>query len=93
MANDTTSNPWILDTAGAVSSEKVKILRMTFYAAVAGDDLDVANGTGNSIWRIKAASAAATYEDYAGVHFELSEPFLVDGLSKPPSMVGSYGYG
>jgi len=83
MANDVLGNPYVLDTAGsavAVGSQ-LKILRMTFYAAVAGDDIDVANGAGRSFWKIRAVSAAANFEDYAGVHFELIEPFIVDGLS------------
>ena len=63
------------------STDQIKILRMTYYAAVAGDDLDVANATGNSIWKIRAVSPAVEYQDYAGVHFELSEPFIVDGIS------------
>jgi len=82
MANDITGNPWILDTAATVvgSGTVVKILKMVFYAGTAGDDLDVQNGAGKSIWKVKAAAAATNYEDYAGVPFNIPDIFITDGL-------------
>lgn len=80
MANVTTSNPWILDTAEVVITDRVRILKMVFYAGTAADDLAVAHANGSSIWKVRAAAAATNYEDYAGVVFEFPEPFIADGL-------------
>lgn len=80
MANDTTSNPWILDEEKVATTERIRILKMVYYAGTAGDDLAVAHANGSSIWKVRAAAAATNYEDYAGVVFEFPEPFIADGL-------------
>jgi len=83
MANVSTGNPWILDTAAEVlaSGTKAQIIKMVFYAGTAGDDLAVSHaGGGSTIWKVRAAAAATNYEDYAGVVFDLTAPFPVDGF-------------
>ena len=62
MANDFTSNPWVLDAAGATSAwtYPVKILKMVWdQPTAAGDDLSVTDGSSNVIWNHKAIAGGA----------------------------------
>jgi len=84
MSNSTVANPWILDEADTVvaAGTPIRIAKMVFYAATAGDDLAVTDGNGNAFWNVKAAAAAADYEDYAGVPFEFPGEYLeMDGFA------------
>ena len=56
MSNVITGNPWLLDTAGVIKTKGniVKVSKMVFYAAAAGDDVDVADAGGNTVFMAKA---------------------------------------
>jgi hypothetical protein len=82
MANVSTGNPWLLDTAGTIKTKGniVKVSKMVFYAAAAGDDVDVADAGGNSVFMAKAAAAGTGYEDYAGVTVNFDPPLVMNGF-------------
>jgi len=50
MANNTTGNPWVLDTAATISINPVPINYMEWVPGDAGDDLTITDIGGNTIW-------------------------------------------
>ena len=48
--NNTTGNPWVLDTAASIKTTPVKILRMEWIPNAAADDLTIIDVSGNTIW-------------------------------------------
>ena len=83
MGNVSTGNPWLLDTAGVIKTRDnvVKVKKMVFYAAAAGDDVDVADAGGNTVFMAKAAAAGTGYEDYAGVTIDFAPPLVMNGFT------------
>ena len=65
MGNNLAGNPWVIDTAAALTSEKVKIDRIAWKNATAlNDTVLVVDGAGNTI-----------FEDFAsGATYNTSEP-------------------
>lgn len=57
MANDTTGNPWKLDTAGVIRTKPVTIKAMEWRPTTAGDDISVTSNDGSEIWAFKALAA------------------------------------
>lgn len=57
MANVTTGNPWILDTAAEITRNPVHVRRLRWTPTTDGDDLLVVDNGGNTIWSIKAIAA------------------------------------
>lgn len=82
MANVSTGNPWLLDTAGTIKGKGniVKVKKMVFYASAANDDVDVADAGGNTVFKARAAAAGTNYEDYAGVTAEFEPPLVMNGF-------------
>ena len=61
MANDTTGNPWVLDTAGVIRTAPIKVLAMEWRPVTAeGDDLSVVDNSGHEIWTEKALAVDAS---------------------------------
>jgi hypothetical protein len=83
MANVYTGNPWILDTAAVIKAKGhlVTIVKMSFFAYAAGDDLSVVDAGGNPIWKTRAAAPGTNYEDYAEVKFEPPVPLTFHGFT------------
>lgn len=50
MANNTTGNPWILDTAGVITTQPVNVITMEWVPNAADDDLTINDTSGNVIW-------------------------------------------
>ena len=50
MANNTTGNPWVLDTAANITTGKVKIIYMEWVPNAAANDLTIIDKAGNTIW-------------------------------------------
>ena len=57
MANDSTGNPWKLDTAATISTSPVFVKYMRWTPTTDGDDLLVVNNAGDYVWSIKAIAA------------------------------------
>ena len=57
MANSTTGNPWVLDTAGSIATVPTKVLRMVWTPTTDGDDLLVVDNSGGTVWSLKAIAA------------------------------------
>ncbi len=55
MSNETTGNPWVLDTAAVIKTTPVKVKSMEWRPVTAsGDDLSVTDNSGHEIWTEKA---------------------------------------
>ena len=65
MANDVTSNPWVLDTTGAISSGEVRIDRISWKNAT----------TLNHTVLVVDAAGKTIFEDFAsGATYNTSQP-------------------
>ena len=64
MANDTTGNPWKLDTAAVIQTKPVTIKAMVWTPTADGDDIDIQSNDGSEIWSFKAI-AGTTNEEIA----------------------------
>jgi len=62
MANDTTGNPWVLDTAGVITTNPLHILRMVWTPTTDGDDILVTDNSGHYTWNLKAIAATTDQE-------------------------------
>lgn len=91
MANDFTSNPFVIDTAGAtdlavpVAGAKIYITKLRWVvgtAGVAGDNISVTNSAGKEIWaKFNSVTSNATFEEDAEENF--IPPLPVKGLKVP----------
>ena len=71
MANIYGHSQWILDTAGVVTTDKVRINKMEWRPNAAADDLLIYDNNAETIWVTKAlAGGTAGKED-----FSPSKPF------------------
>ena len=59
MANVTTGNPWVLETAGEITTKPLRVLNMIWGPTTDGDDLLVVDNGGNTLWSLKAIAADA----------------------------------
>ena len=59
MANNTSVNPWILDTAGTITDDGVRIVSLHFHPSAASEDCTVTDRAGNIIWSVRSKAAAA----------------------------------
>ena len=57
MANAYGLKTWKLDTAGTISSDRIRVSKMRWIPNAAGDDLLVSNSAGEVIWEITNALA------------------------------------
>jgi hypothetical protein len=82
MANVTTGNPWLLDTAATIKTKEqlVKVRKFLFFASAASDDVNVTDAAGNSVFAARAAAAGTNYEDYAGVSETYDPPLEMNGF-------------
>jgi len=83
MANDITNNPLIIDTAsGSVVTSKTFVatkVRWVSKSASAGDDIDVQDGNGKSVW-VSVATGANYVEE---THFDPDARVIFEGLTVP----------
>jgi hypothetical protein len=74
MADDLTSNPWVIDSTGAKTSNQVRIARIAWKNASAlNDTVLIVDGNGKTI-----------FEDFAsGATYNVSEPIarVYDGVT------------
>lgn len=78
MANDIDQNPWILDTAGVITTDRVRIAKIRWIGVdAAGDDLVVQHADGTYLWTAKALAGDATND----IDYELPvDNFDAEGL-------------
>ena len=55
MANAFGHTIWKLDTAGTITTDRVRIRRMEYIPNTAGDDLLVADSNSEDVWRVTDA--------------------------------------
>jgi hypothetical protein len=79
VANNTTASPWILDTAGAVTTDKIRVAKIRWDAegAAAGNNATLTNAAGRAFWAGSATGVNTTIESdtFSGVEGN------VEGLS------------
>lgn len=59
MANVTTGNPWILDTAAEITRNPIHVRRLRWTPEADGDDILVVDNGGNTVWSLKALAATS----------------------------------
>ena len=57
MANDTTGNPWTLDTAGVITTNPVYVKSIRWTPTTAGDDILIQDNGGSNVWKLKSLAA------------------------------------
>jgi len=62
MANDTTGNPWKLDTAGVIQTAPLVIKKITWTPTADGDDILIQDNSGGETWSLKAIAATSDEE-------------------------------
>jgi hypothetical protein len=55
MANEYGHLQWVLDTAGTISTDKIRVKRMEYVPNAAGDDLAITDNNGEEIWTVTDA--------------------------------------
>lgn len=55
MANIYAARQWIIDTAGVISTDKLRIARMEWVPNAANDDLAIVDNAGEAIWTVTNA--------------------------------------
>jgi len=91
MANDFSSNPFVIDTPGATdllvptAGARLAITKLRWVVGtggVAGDNISVTNSAGKEIWsKFDTVTAATTYEEDAESDF--IPPLVTKGLKVP----------
>ena len=76
MANDTTGNPWVLDTAGVITTNPFVVKRMVWTPTTAGDDILVNDNSG-TVWSLKALAA----DSNQGIEYERVLENTINGLN------------
>jgi hypothetical protein len=79
MANSTVANPWILDTAGVITTSNIWMEKMVYVPNAADNDLIVKDNGGNIVWSIRAIASAANNESTGMEHFD--GPLLLNGFN------------
>lgn len=76
MANDTTGNPWSIDTAGVLTTRPVAVDRIIWESPTAdGDDIDIVNNAGHKVYTIKAIAGGT------GISYEREIGNVVAGIN------------
>lgn len=77
MANVYAHTHWILDTAGVVTTDKVRIQKMEWVPTVASDDLTILDNNDETIWDIDADTTPSREK----IDFDSGHDFLGFNLS------------
>ena len=77
MANDTTGNPWVLDTAGVITTNPFVVKRMVWTPTTVSDDILVQDNSGGTVWSLKAIAA----DSNQGISYELVLDGSLNGLN------------
>lgn len=80
MANDLSGNPWIVDTAGVIAVDPLRVTKMRWHPNAADNDLLVSHGDGAVVWPIRAIAAASSNESVGCEEINFSPPFPFRGL-------------
>ena len=82
MSNVTTGNPWILDTAGVITTKLLWVQKFVFVPNASDDDLIVKDNAGEVVWQIRAVAGSPNNESVGMEEFRPSEsPMCVSGLN------------
>lgn len=76
MGNNITQNPWVLDSAGVVTTKHTPVKRMVWHEpTTASHVLLLVNQKGIEIWSKTAIAGGA------GMDYELADVGFIDGLT------------
>ena len=77
MSNDTTGNPWVLDTAASIKTTPVKITYMYWVPNAAANDLTIISVSGGTIWDMDALTGGTP-----GIEkFDPQDPYKANGFN------------
>jgi len=77
MANSTTGNPWVLDTAGSIITTPFRCKLMVWTPTTTGDDILLVDNGGNTLWSYKAIAG----DSNQSIPYELPIDGVVNGLT------------
>jgi hypothetical protein len=80
MANVTTSNPWILDTAGVITANPVSVAKIRYYPNAADNDLSIGHGDGTVVWVTRAIAASSSNESVGQEEIVFQPPMGFTGF-------------
>jgi hypothetical protein len=80
MANDTTTNPWIITTKGLITSDPVRVQKLLWVANAADNDCVVAHANGKTVWPVRAIASGANNESVGQESIEFNPPWPFEGL-------------
>lgn len=84
MANDFSDNPYIIDTPGEITTQRIEILHGVWTAPqIVGDELIITNGIDRVAWAGVASNVGdhtIGRVDIAGIHYGLKIPTLDSGV-------------
>lgn len=80
MANDTSRNPWALDSVGVVTTDRIRVKSIRWYAkgASAGEDVQVEDNNGEIIFISVATGANYTEAELIEEDFDGLEVAVID---------------
>ena len=77
MANYTTGNPWKLADSGVITTNPMSVKRMVWTPEADGDDIDITDNAGNTLWAFKAIAA----DSNQGIEYERVFEGSVNGIN------------
>jgi hypothetical protein len=80
MANVITGNPWILDTAGVITTNPTSIAKIRYYPNAADNDLSIGHGDGTVVWVTRAIATASSNESTGQEEIVFDPPLAFSGF-------------
>lgn len=77
MPNNTTGNPWVLDTAAVITTNPLRIIYMEWIPNAAADDLTILDTGGNIIWDVDALTGGTAGKEI----FAPSKAYVSNGFN------------
>lgn len=66
MANDVTNNPWVLDTAATITTDKVRVEKLIWEGGGAGMAATLQHSSGVNFWSATSVAGERVTEDFDG---------------------------
>jgi len=80
MANNLGGNPWVIDTAGLITSDPLRVQKMRWHPNASDNDCTVCHADGSPIWPIRAIASAANNESVGCEEVDFNPPWPCYGL-------------
>jgi hypothetical protein len=80
VANDLSSNPWIIETAGVITYRPKRVTKMRWHPTAADNDLVVCHSHGSVVWPIRSITGSANNESVGCEEINFNPPFPFEGI-------------